>query len=334
MQMHSIVDKIAIINIRMFANKVAHLLISLLIVGAFSGCGTVQELVLGTGPEQTDTPTPRPLLPTFTPTPEATATPDLPTNTDTPVPPTEPPEATATETPPPAPRLIVSSPANIRNGPGTTYGIIGASNPGDEYDVVGKSSDNAWWQICCVAGQEGWIFGQLVQAENAAEVQVAQNIAPPPAPPTQPPPPTAAPAPPPAEADPCVGIGGDGCKFKVRDGPKFGNNGGQEIKLMLFFVHGGRNNEPQGSYFVVMEKNGTRLPIGDGTRSIAKDERSGPLGPYNYEYKINISQLPDGNVGGNYTMWVLDGNGERDSRNISFTIPEGQGEVWIMWDQS
>ena len=25
--------------------------------------------------------------------------------------------------------------------------------------------------------------------------------------------------------------------------------------------------------------------------------------------------------------------GERDSRDISFTIPDGQGEVWIKWDQ-
>ena len=257
--------------------------------------------------------------------------------------PPEPAAPAATDTPLPAPKLSVIGPANVRNGPGTTYGIVGAANPGESFDLVAKSPDGEWWQICCISGVEGWIFGQLAQVENAGDIQVAQNIAPPPAQPTPVPvPPTAVPAaqptappaaqPPPAESDPCVGIGGDGCKFKVRQGPNFGGSGG-EIKLMLFFVHGGRNDEPQGSYFVVMEKDGNRLPISDGTRSIAKDRRDGPLGPYNYEYKLNISQIPGGNVAGNYTMWVLDGNGERDSRNTSFTIPEGQGEVWMIWDQ-
>ena len=60
--------------------------------------------------------------------------------------------------------------------------------------------------------------------------------------------------------------------------------------------------------------------------------RSGPSGKYNYEYKLGLNVI-GGSVAGNYTVWVLDGNGERDSRNFSFSLGEGQGEVWIQFDQ-
>lgn len=323
---------------------------------ALSGCAAVQgvrDLVLG-APEPTITPTPVPRepIPTFTATPEGQAAP-----TATPVvaevaqqptlPPVEeatattPPEPTATETPAAAPKLVASNPVNVRGGPGTEYGIVGAANPGDQFDIIGKNAAGDWWQICCVNGQQGWIFGQLATVENTEGVQVAQNIPAPP--PTTAPQPTAVPAPteapaaapPPAAADACAGIGGDGCKFKVRNGPKFGDNGGQEIKLQLGFIHSGVDGgQAQGSYFVVLEKDGVRLPIGDNVRSVALDKRNGALGPFNYEYSLGVGSLPGNNVAGNYTMWVLDGNGERDSQNFNFTVPEGQGLIWIEWDQA
>ncbi|MEZ4712161.1 MAG: SH3 domain-containing protein [Caldilineaceae bacterium] len=318
-----------------------------------SGCAAVQsvrDLVLG-APEPTVTPTavPREPIPTFTPTQEGqapTATPVVAEVAQQPTTPpveeataTTPPEPTATETPAAAPKLVVSSPVNVRGGPGTDYGIIGAANPGDQFDLVGKNQQGDWWQICCINGQQGWIFGQLATVENAEGVEVAQNIPEPP--PTALPQPTPVPAPteapaaaPPPSSDPCAGIGGDGCKFKVRNGPKFGGNGGQEIKLQLGFIHSGvEGGQAQGSYFVVLEKDGVRLPIGDNVRSVAKDKRSGTLGPYNYEYSLGVNVLPGNTVAGNYTMWVLDGNGERDSQNFSFNVPDGQGLIWIEWDQ-
>ena len=30
---------------------------------------------------------------------------------------------------------------------------------------------------------------------------------------------------------------------------------------------------------------------------------------------------------------LLDGNGERDSQTFTFTVPDGQGEVWMQFDQ-
>jgi SH3-like domain-containing protein len=352
-------------------------------MAVLSGCGILAGM-LPSQEEPAPTPTEvRALVPTFTPTPEGqAAAPAVPTQApvaqveEAPAEPaaeanpeTEPdaeaggdeatappqeeapaPTETPTETPPPSPQLVVSSPSNLRSGPGTTYGLVGAASPGDTFDVIGKNPEGDWWQICCVNGQEAWLFGQLGTVQNAEAVAIAQNIPAPP--PTQPPAPAPAepapaepapaePEPAPAEpepapaADPCANIGGDGCKFKVSAGPQFGGNGGQELKLQLAFIHSGVDGgQAQGSYFVVLEKDGVRLPIGDNVRSEALNKRNGPLGEFNYEYSLGVSSLPGNTVAGNYTMWVLDGNGERDSQNFSFSVPEGQGLVWMVWDQA
>ena len=107
-----------------------------------------------------------------------------------------------------------------------------------------------------------------------------------------------------------------------------------ELKLQLFFIHSGIDGgQPQGSYFVVLLKDGQNLGVSDAVRSIANSSSEGALGRYNYEYKIGIDKLPGNTVAGNYTMFVLDGNGERDSQDLNFTVPEGQGEVRVVWDQ-
>ena len=347
----------------------------LLVVITLSGCGF---LFGPAGPEPTPTLPPnesRALIPTFTPTSaEPPTPPPAPTNTPAPVAvaPVEPATAPITETAPltattpitesapvtasaptataaPQAKLTVKEQAiNVRSGPGTTFGLVGSAEANQSFEIIAKNEAGDWWQICCVNGQQGWVFGELAQVENTGAVPVAANIAPPPvaaAPtatpaPAAPPaaPPTATPAPqvaaPPPASDPCATISGDGCKFKLREGPKFAPNGGSEIKIQLIFVHSGVDGgQPQGSYFVAMFKDGQKLPISDGVRSIAQSSNQGTLGAYNYEYKIGLDSIPGNTVAGNYVMYVLDGNGERDSADISFTIPEGQGEVWIKWDQ-
>lgn len=138
----------------------------------------------------------------------------------------------------------------------------------------------------------------------------------------------------PAAADPCANIGGDGCKFRAAGGPAFAANSGGELKLTFAFVHSGRGDEAQGSYFVWLEKEGIgKLPVTDSVRSWTGDKRQGPNGPYNYEYKLGLDAV-GGNVAGCYFGWVLDGNGERDSQNFRFCVPEGQGEVWMRFDQA
>ena len=161
---------------------------------------------------------------------------------------------------------------------------------------------------------------------TATRRPAAAKPAPKPAQPTSPPPP-------PAAADPCANIGGDGCKFRVTGGPSFGENGGQELKLQFAFIHSGEGGQIQGDYFVVLEKDGQKLPIGDNVRSFRESASKGSLGKYNYEYTLGVDKLPGNTVAGNYILWVLDGTGERDSRNIPFSVPPNSGLVWIQFDQ-
>lgn len=337
--------------------------VALAIAMSLSGCG----FLFGGGAEE-PTPTPavvRPIVPTFTPTPvteapsptpePAEAAPTLVIALDLEAPPQgEPVAATETAaedgapTATPQPKLTTKENAvNVRLGPGTNYGLAGTVNQGQEFTIVGSNAERTWWLICCVNGKEVWVFGELTNRENDQFAQVITDIpAPPqpvaqapqpPAPPQSEPPPAAEqpaePAPPPA-ADPCANIGGDGCKFKLRGGPSFAPNGGTELKLQIHFIHSGVDGgQPQGSYFVWIERDGVKLPISDSVRSIALQDQQGTLGKFNYEYKVGLGDIPGNNVAGTYAIWVLDGNGERDSQTFTFTVPDGQGEVWMQFDQ-
>ncbi|MFN8464783.1 MAG: SH3 domain-containing protein [Caldilineaceae bacterium] len=235
---------------------------------------------------------------------------------------------------------------NVRSGPDTSFGLVGTANIGERFEIKGRNADGSWYLICCVNGQQGWVNSQLTDEDNeelaplvdtpavptpAPVAQAPAAQAPAPAEPTA----TPAPAAPAPAADACAGIGGDGCKFKLKGGPSFANNGGNELKFQIAFVHSGiEGGQPQGSYFVWVEKDGQKLPVSDSVRSIALQAQQGPQGKYNYEYKIGRDQLPGGNVAGSYQIWVLDGNGERDSQTFSFTVPDGQGEVWMLFDQA
>ena len=337
------------------------LLVSLSIMGLISGCSFFSAF----GPEETATPEPRILVPTFTPTPEgqqaAVPEPATPQPVDAPEQsqpvataesveetpaeeaPADPPEPEAppTDTPPPPAQLSVSSDiVNVRQGPGTSFGLVGSAEQGTQLSITGKNEQGDWWQICCVNGEPGWVYGELVDAQNTESVEVAANIpvAPtlPPPPPTNTPEPPKAEEPPPAPANPDAGPcgGGDGCKFRVTGGPSTGGNGGMELKMQFIFIHSGVDGgQPQGSYFVVLKKDGVRLPVPDSVRSQAKTRSSGQLGDWNYEFSLGTGDLPGNTVGGNYTVWVLDGNGERDSEPYNFSIPDGQGLLWIQFDQ-
>ncbi len=108
-----------------------------------------------------------------------------------------PPEAPATDTPPPptpalAAELVINTTMNVRGGPGTNYNIVGSANSGERYSVQGKNDASSWWQID-FQGQHGWVFNDLVSAQNTGSVAVAQNIPAPP-PTLPPPPPTNTPA--------------------------------------------------------------------------------------------------------------------------------------------
>ncbi len=163
--------------------------------------------------------------PTFTPTPEVAAQPVDPaaaataqaiaqaqqaqesaqseqpaqeTQTEGQAQPEEAPTDTPEPTSPPPAEVVVNSNMNVRTGPGTNYGIAGGVNQGERYPVTGKNSDSTWWQID-YQGQAGWLYGELVSAQNIESIAVAQNI---PAPPPTAVPPTPEPPPPPEPAAP------------------------------------------------------------------------------------------------------------------------------------
>ena len=84
---------------------------------------------------------------------------------------------------------------------------------------------------------------------------------------------------------------------------------------------------------VELQKDGVQVPGVDHNTRGGTHVIEGPKGrKYNYDKSISASQLPGGNVAGTYTIWVKDGNGERDSQNFTFTVPDGnQGEVWLIF---
>ncbi len=138
-------------------------------------------------PQPTNTDVPPTATPVPTATPMPTATPVPPTNT---VAPTNTPAPTAT----PAPSVTVKSATlNVRNGPGSNYGIVTAVKQGDTLGIVGQVDNCAWFKVATTGGGSGWVAGgaDYVSANVAcAAVPAAQ------APPTLVPPPTPAPLPP------------------------------------------------------------------------------------------------------------------------------------------
>jgi uncharacterized protein YraI len=193
-----------------------HTLSLVLVMALLAGCPSTQET-----PPIAPTRTP---MPTFTPTPEGPAVDVAATEaalaaaataasaeqaapqqeTEANNPPAEEPtpaEPTATPTPEIA-QATVSQAINVRGGPGTNYPVIGAAQPGTQFTIKGKDPTSAWWQVD-YNGRDGWLFGQLVSAQNTGAVAVAQNIPAPPPPTATPiPQPAQPPAPPPAVPQP------------------------------------------------------------------------------------------------------------------------------------
>ncbi len=72
---------------------------------------------------------------------------------------------------------------NVRRGPGTNYGVVGALRSGSNARIVGRNSSTTWWKIECPpgTGTECWssALPQYSSAQNIENVPVAP-IPPPP----------------------------------------------------------------------------------------------------------------------------------------------------------
>ena len=138
-------------------------------------------------PEESTPAPPTPVVEDSAPVPTFTPTPDLPPEpTDTPVPP----EPTATDTPEP-PKTVAIVQANLRQGPSTSYPIVGLVEANDPVEVVAQSPDLQWLKLA----DDTWIYKPLV-AGVPADLQIATGVQPTPRPPVTPTPtPTPTPLP-------------------------------------------------------------------------------------------------------------------------------------------
>ncbi len=148
-------------------------------------------------PTFTPSPTPSP-APTFTPTPTPSPTP-----TFTPMPsPT--PTFTPTPTPSPTPAVpqtaeVSAALANVRQGPGTVYPMIGQVKGGTRLEIRARNERGNWIKVCCVGGKEGWVSASLLSIPGEiALIPVTTEI-----PPTPTPRPTPTPTPTPTTAVSC-----------------------------------------------------------------------------------------------------------------------------------
>jgi uncharacterized protein YgiM (DUF1202 family) len=115
--------------------------------------------------QPTATPTPPPVEPSATIPPIQSSTP-LPQPTFTPSPtPFEPFEA----------HTSVDN-TNLRTGPGYLFTVDRLINQNVTFQVLGKCKGGEWFFVKTSAGNEGWVFGQLIQTDqdlqSAPELQV------------------------------------------------------------------------------------------------------------------------------------------------------------------
>jgi SH3-like domain-containing protein len=148
---------------------------------SLAGCGLFGGASTAPTPLPTRTP-----FPTFTPTVAApTATPAPVATQAAPATEATPAAEAAAPTPMPVavaaskPRLTISSDAvNVRRAPSTDAELLGMVTAGQQYDVTGRTPASDWWQICCIDGQSGWVFGELATVMDGDTAPVAAVDAP------------------------------------------------------------------------------------------------------------------------------------------------------------
>lgn len=53
---------------------------------------------------------------------------------------------------------------NVRQGPGTTYPVIGTVSQGETVTILSRNEFGDWWRACCISGttQDGWMAAQFI----------------------------------------------------------------------------------------------------------------------------------------------------------------------------
>jgi uncharacterized protein YraI len=72
--------------------------------------------------------------------------------------------------------LNVDQIVNVREGPGTGFGVLGQIIPGEAYKVTGKTAGSDWWQIE-FDDRSGWVIAQLASTSgDSSAVTVVENL--------------------------------------------------------------------------------------------------------------------------------------------------------------
>lgn len=60
---------------------------------------------------------------------------------------------------------VTSADLNVRQGPGTSYPVVGSLRQGDVVEIVGRNAASDWWAITYSSGT-AWVFASLLQPEG------------------------------------------------------------------------------------------------------------------------------------------------------------------------
>jgi hypothetical protein len=191
--------------------------------------------------------------------------------------------------------FVVVKPADLngRRGPGTDYDRIGQAKQGQQLFILGRTADNAWYQVCCLANQPVWVAADQVEVKNSADI--ASVLTPPPT--AVPVPPTPRPAPV-VQPQPGFGqsplptpgpVGTPLPPFDIARGPEFPirrDDGRMTIWVKVY--EGPADNErPLGGYILKVFRNG--VDISDNLQSFGDrefDKTSAVEGGYAYNLKF------------------------------------------------
>ena len=79
--------------------------------------------------------------------------------------------------------IVQTDTLNIREGPGTSYPVIGRLMNGDAITITGRLDDGSWYQIQVTERGSGWVSSALVKpATSANQIALAPTLTPRPAP--------------------------------------------------------------------------------------------------------------------------------------------------------
>lgn len=66
--------------------------------------------------------------------------------------------------------------ANLRDGPGTDFAIVGQMQPGESLPIVGSNVDRSWWQVQTADGP-AWVSSSVALAARVAKVPIVEDAA-------------------------------------------------------------------------------------------------------------------------------------------------------------